>query len=135
MANTTFTGPVRSENGFEDVTKNATTGAITSNAAYGKAIRGGVQSLSGAGAVDLTNLVTELTTTGANALTLADGTTSGQVKIINMIVDGGGTATVTPVTFANGTTIAFDAVAESVTLVWNSTIGWVATSVNGATVA
>mgnify|MGYP003146807410 CR=1 FL=1 len=135
MANTTFTGPVRSENGFEDVTKNATTGAITSNAAYGKAIRGGVQSLSGAGAVDLTNLVTELTTTGANALTLADGTTSGQVKIINMIVDGGGTATVTPTTFANGTTIAFDAVAESVTLVWNSTIGWVATSVNGATVA
>ena len=135
MANTTFTGPVRSENGFESITKNADTGAITSNAAYGKAIRGGVQSLSGAGAVDLTNLVTELTTTGANALTLADGTTSGQVKIINMIVDGGGTATVTPVTFANGTTIAFDAVGESVTLVWNSTVGWVATSVNGATVA
>ena len=134
MANTTFTGPVRSENGFEDVTKNATTGAITSNAAYGKAIRGGVQSLSGAGAVDLTNLVTELTTTGANALTLADGTTSGQVKIVNMIVDGGD-GTLTPTTFANGTTITFDAVGESVTLVWNSAIGWVATSVNGATVA
>ena len=77
MANTTFTGPVRSENGFESITKNASTGAITSNASYGKAIRGGVQSLSGAGAVDLTNLVTELTTTGADALTLADGTTSG----------------------------------------------------------
>jgi hypothetical protein len=134
MANTTFTGPVRSENGFEDVTKNASTGAITSNASYGKAIRGGVQSLSGAGAVDLTNLVTELTTTGANALTLADGTTSGQVKIINMIVDGGD-GTLTPTTFANGTTITFDAVAESATLVWNSTIGWVATSVQGATIA
>jgi hypothetical protein len=134
MANTTFTGPVRSENGFEDITKNANTGAITSNAAYGKAIRGGVQSLSGAGAVDLTNLVTELTTTGANALTLADGTTSGQVKIINMIVDGGD-GTLTPTTFANGTTITFDAVAESATLVWNSTIGWVATSVQGATIA
>ena len=134
MANTTFTGPVRSENGFESITKNTSTGAITSNASYGKAIRGGVQSLSGAGAVDLTNLVTELTTTGANALTLADGTTSGQVKIINMIVDGGD-GTLTPVTFANGTTITFDAVAESATLVWNSTIGWVATSVQGATIA
>ena len=134
MANTTFTGPVRSENGFEDVTKNATTGAITSNAAYGKAIRGGVQSLSGAGAVDLTNLVTELTTTGANALTLADGTTSGQIKIVNMIVDGGD-GTLTPTTFANGTNITFDAVAESATLVWNSTIGWIATSVQGATIA
>ena len=134
MANTTFTGPVRSENGFEDITKNADTGAVTSNAAYGKAIRVGVQSLSGAGAVDLTNLVTELTTTGANALTLADGTTSGQVKIVNMIVDGGD-GTLTPTTFANGTTITFDAVAESATLVWNSTIGWVATSVQGATIA
>ena len=29
MANTTFNGPVRSENGFETVSKNATTGAIT----------------------------------------------------------------------------------------------------------
>ena len=135
MANTTFSGPVRSENGFEQVSKNATTGVFTTSATYNATITGGVQSLSGAGAVDLTNLVTELTTTGANALTLADGTTSGQVKIINMIVDGGGTATVTPVTFASGTTVAFDAVAESVTLVWNSTIGWVATSVNGATVA
>ena len=30
--------------------------------------RGGVQQLSGAGAVDTDNLITELTTTGANAL-------------------------------------------------------------------
>ena len=134
MANTTFTGPVRSENGFEQVTKNATTGAFTTSATYDATIIGGVQSLSGAGAVDLTNLITELTTTGANALTLADGTTSGQVKIVNMIVDGGD-GTLTPTTFANGTTITFDAVAESATLVWNSTIGWVATSVQGATIA
>ena len=134
MANTTFSGPVRSENGFEQVTKNATTGAFTTSATYDATITGGVQGLTGAGAVDLTNLITELTTTGADALTLADGTTSGQVKIVNMIVDGGN-GTLTPTTFANGTTITFDAVAESVTLVWNSTIGWVATSVNGATVA
>ena len=134
MANTTFSGPVRSENGFEQVTKNATTGAFTTSATYDATITGGVQGLTGAGAVDLTNLITELTTTGADALTLADGTTSGQVKIINMIVDGGD-GTLTPVTFANGTTITFDAVAESATLVWNSTIGWVATSVQGATIA
>ena len=136
MANTTFSGPVRSENGFEDITKNADTGAITTNATYGATITGGVQSLSGAGAVDLTNLVTELTTgAGAAAVTLADGTTSGQIKIINMVVDGGGTATVTPVTFASGTTLAFDAVAESATLVWNSTIGWVLSADRGVTIA
>ena len=31
MANTTFNGPVRSENGFKDITKNASTGAVTEN--------------------------------------------------------------------------------------------------------
>lgn len=30
MANTTFSGPVRSENGFEQVSKNSTTGVVTS---------------------------------------------------------------------------------------------------------
>ncbi len=30
MANTTFTGPVRSENGFQDITKDATSGLVTS---------------------------------------------------------------------------------------------------------
>ena len=34
MANTTFSGPVRSENGFQSVTKNATTGAVTVEATY-----------------------------------------------------------------------------------------------------
>ena len=31
MATTTFNGPVRSENGFKDITKNASTGAVTEN--------------------------------------------------------------------------------------------------------
>jgi len=31
MANSTFNGPVRSEGGFEQITKNSTTGAITTN--------------------------------------------------------------------------------------------------------
>ena len=34
MANTTFSGPVRSENGFQDITTNTTTGAVTTNAKY-----------------------------------------------------------------------------------------------------
>ena len=34
MANTTFTGPVRSEGGFQDVTKNTTTGVYTTNSTY-----------------------------------------------------------------------------------------------------
>ena len=34
MGNSTFSGPVRSQNGFEDITTNATTGAITTNSTY-----------------------------------------------------------------------------------------------------
>jgi len=132
MANTTFSGPVRSENGFDFITKNATTGAVTTNASYDKGITGGVQSLSGAGAVDIVNLVTEVTTTGADALTLANGS-SGQVKIITMIVDGGD-ATLTPTTLAGGTTITFNDVGDGVVLVYG-TAGWVVVGNNGATIA
>ena len=35
MANTTFNGPVRSENGFKAISENATTGIITEEAIYG----------------------------------------------------------------------------------------------------
>ena len=35
MANTTFTGPVRSENGFEDISINSTTGTVTVDATFG----------------------------------------------------------------------------------------------------
>ena len=37
MANTTFSGPVRSEDGFKAVSKNATTGTITEVSTYGGA--------------------------------------------------------------------------------------------------
>ena len=35
MANTTFNGPIRSENGFIGITKNSSTGAITENITFG----------------------------------------------------------------------------------------------------
>ena len=34
MANTTFTGPVRSENGFSTIVKSSTTGAITNSMTF-----------------------------------------------------------------------------------------------------
>lgn len=34
MANSTFNGPVRSENGFQSITKAAATGAVTVNSTY-----------------------------------------------------------------------------------------------------
>jgi hypothetical protein len=37
MANTTFNGPVRSENGFQSISIDATTGAVTTTATFGAA--------------------------------------------------------------------------------------------------
>ena len=34
MANTTFSGPVRSENGFQTIVKNSTTGAVTNTMTF-----------------------------------------------------------------------------------------------------
>ena len=132
MANTTFSGPVRSENGFESITKNGTTGAITVGTSYSNIITGSVHSLAGPGAVNLTDLITEVSTTGADALTLANGS-AGQVKIITMVADGGD-GTLTPTTLAGGTTITFNDVGDGVVLVYG-TAGWVVVGNNGATIA
>lgn len=96
-------------------------------------IVGSTQALSGAGAVNVTTLTTKLTTTGANALTLADGV-DGQVKIIVMVVDGGD-GTLTPTTKTGFTTITFNDIGDGVTLVFTSTTGWICVGNNGATLA
>ena len=76
------------------------------------------QTLSGAGAVNLTTSITWLVTTGANALTLADGK-EGQVKVIIMKTDGGA-GTLTPTSLGNGTTITFDDVGDSALLIFTN---------------
>ena len=97
------------------------------------AMFGTVQALSGAGAVDTTSLITQVTTTSADALTLANGA-NGQLKIITMVADGGD-GTLTPTTFANGSTITFNDVGDSVLLVYNTTGGWALVSNTGCTIA
>jgi len=133
MANTTFSGPVRSQNGFQTISVNSTTGAVTVTSSIGNDVILGTQSLSGAGAVDVTNAFTQLTTTGAaQALTLADGTV-GEIKIITHTVDGG-SAVLTPTTKIGFTTITFTGVGESAMLVYTSA-GWDIVALNGAVAA
>ena len=96
---------------------------------------GTTEAVNSATALSLDTMISELTTAGSGlAMTLANGVV-GQVKIITMVVDGGGTATLTPATLSGGTTIAFDAVGETVMLVYANTIGWVVVSNSGATVS
>lgn len=133
MANTTFTGPVRSQNGFQSITVNSTTGAVTVDSSFGTAVTLGTQSLSGAGAVDITNAFTALTTSGvAQALTLANGT-AGQIKIITHVVDGG-SAVLTPTTKIGFSTITFAAAGDSVMLVYTAA-GWAIMSSYNVTIA
>ena len=80
------------------------------------------QSLSGAGAVDVTSAVTLFTSTGTNALTLADGTVVGQTKTIIHDVDGG-VGTITPTSTVGYTTITLTDVGDAVQLMWSSTAG------------
>ena len=150
MANTSFSGPVRSQNGFEVISVNSSTGAVTTTATIGTAtsvttlavsgastlsgaLIGGVQALSGAGAVNLTTPVTALTTTGAaQALTLADGT-AGQIKSIIHVVDGG-SAVLTPTTALGFTTMTFTNAGDSITLVYTAA-GWAIIGNRGGTIA
>ena len=115
MGTTTFSGPVRSIDGF--------IGGVTANN----------QTLSGAGAVNTTDMLTSLTTTGASqALTLANGVV-GQIKIISHVVDGG-SAVLTPTTRLGYATITFTNAGDTAMLIYTAA-GWDIVSLNGATSA
>ena len=79
------------------------------------------QALTAAGAVDITSAVTTVASSGAIALTLADGAV-GQIKVIVFITDGGD-ATLTPATMNDGTTLTFADAGDAAILMWLAT-GW-----------
>ena len=89
-----------------------------------------VQNITGPGAISLTETVTLITTTGADAYTLADGV-EGQIKIISMKVDGGD-AIVTPDNLVGYTSVTLNNVKDNFTLLYQST-GWVITALQAAT--
>ena len=96
---------------------------------------GTTEAVNSATALSLNTMISALTTAGSGlAMTLANGVV-GQIKIITMVSDGGGTASLTPATFANGTTIAFADVNDTVMLLYATTIGWVVVSNSGAAVS
>ena len=105
------------------------TGTLTANG-----LINGVQTLTGSGStevISLTETVTQLITTGTQNFSLANGT-EGQIKIITLKTDGGN-ATVTPASFLNGTSITFDAVEDTMTLLYQST-GWIVLAQQNTTV-
>jgi hypothetical protein len=81
------------------------------------------QALSGAGAINITTYYTAWTSTSTDAGTLIDGVVKGQLKKIQLIVDGGD-ATLTPSNLTGGTTVTFADAGDFVVLGWSGT-SWV----------
>lgn len=99
----------------------------------GKVLMSETTTSSGAGAVLVTGAIHEITTTGAgDAMTLADGT-EGQVLFVANVVDGG-SAVITPTSFAGGTNITLDAVGDTVQLLFTAA-KWYIVGGNGYAVA
>jgi len=96
----------------------------------------GVQSLSGAGDVNITQPVTKFTSTATgNALTLVNGV-EGQIKTIVYVAEaaGGDTGILTPTNLGAGTTITFNTVGDACILQFLGADWW-AISLRGAVLA
>jgi hypothetical protein len=101
--------------------------AFTGDQTFNGAIIGTVQSLSGPGAVNVTQLTTAFTSTGTgDALTLADGV-AGQFKTIVYVAEAAGadTGILTPANLGSATTITFNDIGDSVTLQFIGADWWV----------
>jgi hypothetical protein len=110
MANTTFNRPVRSENGFEVVTKNNTTGSYITRQA--------------AGLPDMTGMAAASLATGAN-ITLGVGTPAGSPGIIEAVNYTGAAACAVALPAAISGTIAIyvqsiDTTGGTATLTFNA---------------
>jgi hypothetical protein len=109
---------------------------FTGTQTFSGPIVGGAQALSGAGAVNITQLTTKFTSTATgNALTLADGV-EGQIKVIVYVAEAaaGDTGILTPTNLGAGTTITFNAVGDACILQYLGTDWW-AVSLRGAVLA
>lgn len=109
---------------------------FTGTQTFSGPIVGGVQALSGAGSVNITQLVTKFTSTATgNALTLADGV-EGQIKVIVYVAEAAGadTGILTPTNLGAGTTITFNNVGDACILQFLGADWW-AISLRGAVLA
>lgn len=123
MASTTFNGPVRSENGFQSITKSATTGAVTVNATFGAATSvtsvvyrnqnhpttAAINATATATAAQVATGYITSTSAAATTITLPTGTALGAAigaakgTVLDLYIDNtGGASTVTIAVATNG---------------------------------
>ena len=101
MANTTFNGPVRSQNGFQSITISPTTGAVTVNATFGAA--------------------TSVTTVAATTVTASNLVFTDQNHPTTAAINA--TATATAAQVATGYITSTSAAATTITLPTGTDLG------------
>ncbi len=97
---------------------------------------GGTVAFGPTGAIPLTDAVVLWTSTGADAASLPDGTSPGQILSIVLVAQAGGNGTLTPdsVTGSGWATMVFTNIGESATFLYvDSTIGWLCLGTFGVT--
>tara|TARA_Y100001963_G_scaffold76293_1_gene105825 strand:- start:2179 stop:2628 length:450 start_codon:yes stop_codon:yes gene_type:complete len=94
------------------------------------------QAISSSTAVDITSAVTTIATGGSGlAGALANGST-GQLKVVTMITDGGGNYVLTPATLNGFSTITFADDGDSCVLMYvDATVGWTIIANQGCALA
>jgi len=139
MANTTFNGPVRSQNGFQSITKSATTGAVTVTGTFGASTsvtdltttnlvftdqnhptKAAINATATATAAQVATGYITSTSAAATTITLPTGTLLGAAigatkgTVLDLYIDNtGGASTVTIAVAVNG--ILSTAAADSAT--------------------
>lgn len=93
---------------------------------------GAVQSLSGAGAANLTAKTILHTSTSTDNVTLANGLYVGQIKVYILLVDGG-TSTFTPATRLGYAVVTCADAGDTVTVQWTGATGWAIVGLGGVT--
>ena len=94
---------------------------------------GGTADLAGAGAIDLTKSFITYESTGANALTIADGENGQIITIVHDVDAGAGTLTPSG-NFSGWATMVFTNVGETATFMYvDDTVGWIVLGTSGTT--
>jgi len=122
LANSTLTAPTITNAVSVGVASSATAG-FKQGAMFVPCIPNvAPEAKSGAGAINVTSFYSSVTSTGGDAITLAAGTELGQLKKIQMIVDGGNsTLTIANPVSASLDVITFADVGDYVLLMWAGT--------------
>jgi hypothetical protein len=118
MANTTFNGPVRSENGFQTISTNATTGAVTVTSSFGTTLvytdqdhptTAAINATATATAAEVVTGYITSTSAAATTITLPTGTLLGAAlnatkgTVLDLYIDNtGGASAVTIAVATNG---------------------------------